>query len=796
MICLPHSRSNNTSSPRRKGLLKHRSLFAVFVSLVLISCTSAAVSNTPTYDPVVAPGRSGRCDGIAQADVISRPRDRGWPDYQIIMWQDQTPARLAGLARLGVTAGKILAVRDRPLNLDEIAQKTAPFRAPNLRWYIENIATDFYAAYHRWHPDHPVTWLFDETKRLHREEPANISAVIRTPSLSDPAWLCRIALRLQQHVRAYAPYRPLYYSLADEAGIADLAAAWDFDFAPQSLAGMRVWLKHQYRSLAALNRQWGTRFPDWDAVRPTTTDAALNQPDENFAAWADFKEWMDFAFARAVRAGTDAVHAADPRALAALEGAQPPGWGGYDYGRLATAIDVMEMHDYGNNVEIARSLDPGLIVLVTSSLTGREQIHTIWHRLLLGGRGLILWDANNAFVEDDGAPTPRGRTLGALAAELRSGLAAQLIASTPAADPVAILYSPASHRTQWLLDRRSDGNPWVERGSETEYLDNNPVRAATRRAAGMLTHLGVEPRWLTRAMIEQGVLRAGHIRVLVLPHAIALSAAEAQQIRAFATDGGVVLAGSEPGLFDAHSRRLARPLLDDLTGAGGPIALMPELQQDPKPNDPAPLARLRQIIEKAGITPRLTLSTPGGELATDIDARGFRNGDATIIGLQRDWAGSDDGASQDVVLGFNAPVYVYNLRRPGPPQRAARIMLTLDPIAPALIAVAPAPLPELAVTGPAQARLGTVAEFVIAPARITRPAARVVHVEAIAPDGTVMPGYTTNLTVRGARATWRLPLALNHPIGSWTVQVVDVLDGRKIEHKLAVLGAVALPPGR
>ena len=51
----------------------------------------------------------------------------------------------------------------------------------------------------------------------------------------------------------------------------------------------------------------------------------------SLAPWSDFKEWMDEAFARAVRAGTDAVHAADPGALAGIEGAQIPGWGGYDY---------------------------------------------------------------------------------------------------------------------------------------------------------------------------------------------------------------------------------------------------------------------------------------------------------------------------------------------------------------------------------------------------------------------------------------------------------------------------------
>ncbi len=298
--------------------------FPVVAYLVLLFYAWTPVADAAAFGPA---DPEGGHSSPAQDSFIARSPDPSWSDYEIIIWQPQTPARLAGLAQLGVTAGQIFGERGR-LDPAKIPQEAAPFLALHLRWYIENIATDFYAAYHRWQPGHPVTWLFDEAKRRHRREPANIAAFIRTPSLADPAWLRRIARRLSQHVRAYAPYRPLYYSLADEAGIADLTAAWDFDFAPASLAGMRVWLKQLYGTLTALNREWETRFPDWDAVVPMTTDAALKQPGENFAAWADFKAWMDVAFARAVGAGTEAVHAADPSARAALEGAQPPGWGG------------------------------------------------------------------------------------------------------------------------------------------------------------------------------------------------------------------------------------------------------------------------------------------------------------------------------------------------------------------------------------------------------------------------------------------------------------------------------------
>ena len=48
---------------------------------------------------------------------------------------------------------------------------------------------------------------------------------------------------------------------------------------------------------------------------------------------------MDVAFARAIEAGTEAIHEADPEAVSAIEGGQIPGWGGYDYSRLAASVD-------------------------------------------------------------------------------------------------------------------------------------------------------------------------------------------------------------------------------------------------------------------------------------------------------------------------------------------------------------------------------------------------------------------------------------------------------------------------
>jgi hypothetical protein len=217
---------------------------------------------------------------------------------------------------------------------------------------------------------------------------------------------------------------------------------------------------------------------------------------------------------------------------------------------------------------------------------------------------------------------------------------------------------------------------------------------------------------------------------------------------------------------------------------------MPELWQD---NDSTKPVRLERILQKARIRPRFTLSAPDGTVATNIDARVFRDGDVTIIGLQREGPVSDTSSRQDVVLGFDVPVYAYDLRHTVPPQHGTRVRLPLGAVAPAVIAMSLAPLSPLSMEGPAQAQLGTVAEFAIRSTGSRPAATRIVHAEAIATDGMVVAGTTTNFALRGRRAVWRLPLALNDPTGSWTIRMADVLADRKTECTLAVHSSATAP---
>ncbi|MBI1940363.1 MAG: beta-galactosidase, partial [Acidobacteria bacterium] len=278
----------------------------------------------------------------ARISFVARPPDRAWWDYAIIMWQQHSAPTFAVLKKLGISAGQYSGKAKTP---PEFLLKN------DLRWYGENIATDFYSEYHRWFPDRPVNWKFRGARELYKKDPSSQEAFKRHPSLSDPEWLGKIHDRLVESARVNSPYRPLFYDLGDEAGIADLAAFWDFDFSDHSLTEMRRWLKERYGTLAALNAQWGADFTAWELVTPMTTAQAMKRSDNNFSSWADFKEWMDISFARAVKMGVDAVRSVDPEAYVAIAGAQLPGWGGYDFARLSKVLNAIEPYDYGANVE-------------------------------------------------------------------------------------------------------------------------------------------------------------------------------------------------------------------------------------------------------------------------------------------------------------------------------------------------------------------------------------------------------------------------------------------------------------
>jgi len=173
-----------------------------------------------------------------------------------------------------------------------------------------------------------------------------------------------------------------------------------------------------------------------------------------------------------------------------------------------------------------------------------------------------------------------------------------------------------------------------------------------------LTHEGVQPGWLTSAMVEAGALRKPEWRMLLLPQAISLSPAEAAEIASFAERGGIVVADSEPGQFDAHARRQLRPSL-----AATKMVRVDAFSR----------TALAGPLHAAHVEPEFRLSSGANEVE-DVEMHVFRTGGMTILGLQRDVP----AGPERLTLTMDRPQSGYDMMRQVPIGRADRFVIQLD----------------------------------------------------------------------------------------------------------------------
>ncbi|MDQ6677475.1 MAG: beta-galactosidase [Acidobacteriota bacterium] len=741
----------------------------------------------------------------AALDFVAKPLDRGWHDYQIIMWQPYPKEAYPVLRRLGITGGQYSG---RAAGLPEA------LLANDMRWYSENIGTDYYSEYHRYRSDRIQHWSFLQAKDLLRKDPDSKEAFKRHPSFWDPVWRARIQERLVEAVKRNSPYRPFFYSLADESGIADLAAFWDFDFSDQSLVPMRRWLQDRYATLATLNTEWGSSFPTWDLVTPPTTHEAMQRKDGNFAAWADFKEWMDVTFADALQMGRNAVESIDPHAYVNIGGGQRPGWGGYDYARITQALTAIEPYDIGNNVEIIRSLNPKMAMVSTGFANGPWEQQRVWRELFHGHRGLIIWDEKHEYAGANGQPGARGIEAAKYYNEIRDGSGALIINSQPVTDPIAIHYSQASMRTEWMLARRSEGDRWIDRGAKVERTDDEFLRLRESWCE-LIEDQGLQYNFVSYSQMEKGELLKGGYRVLVLPRSSSLSAAEVTAIRGFVVQGGVAIADGDPGTFNEHSRRLTASPLADLFGEahdqavtvhnfgkGKAIFLKAatlDYLQDRLSGKEGPVHKLIGDLFRANnISPEFAVTDSAGNPVVGLETHVFRNGETRIVTLlsnpllRVDELGPPDFRSNkrfeapaNVKLKLPAPMYVYDSRMGKPLGQKQSLNVTVGPYEPLIFTLSRDPLPKLDTFAPRGARLGSLVEIGIS-VGATPAETHIFHVDIFDPKGTRVPHYTENLIANRGHARKLLPLALNDPAGEWKIRIRDGFTGETRELALAV----------
>lgn len=421
----------------------------------------------------------------------------------------------------------------------------------------------------------------------------------------------------------------------------------------------------------------------------------------------------------------------------------------------------MEMYVAGGNLEIAHTLNPALIVLGTSFGAGPQEAWNIWREALMGAAGRVIWD-EPPMLGADGAPSERARGLAPTFQALQQGIGAQFLAASPRFDPVALLYSPASQRIQWLLDRRVGGSGpgWVARTSETEGGADDAVRRTLGGMLEMMRRIAINPLVITPSMLEGGTLDHAQVKLLVLPHVIAMSAEEGNALRRFVAGGGRILSDGPIGTFDADGRARAQPLLAN------------------PPGWPAGPEQVAELLQHVGVVPVLRVTNPDGTPAQGLQIYTMRNGGVTQVGIQADFQAG--APSRQIVVTLPAPLAITNMRGGGATV-ADKLVLTLDPVVPTLLAIAPAPLPRpvVSVVTP-----GRVTRFAMQLAAPTSAAVQIQQVDIVRPDGA--SGGSIRVPLNGTLITPTISFDRSDPAGQWLIRVRDMLGTGQAEARFTV----------
>jgi hypothetical protein len=633
-----------------------------------------------------------------------------WREYRTILWLSGTTLKQAPsfdellrvLQEMGVNTGMV-----------SNGGNAAPFAKAGFPFYVENVVPRGLCLKFSSHVTNWSAFINDWSKQ--RSE----AAFVRDYCLDGAEWRKDALREVRDAARRMGPFRPLAYDLRDELSTTDSANPFDYDFAPAALAEFRRWLKTQYHDLPALNREWATDFAGWDEVKPFSTDrikarmAGATQPNGqpdwgelarmkfdpataakqparwNFAPWCDFRTYMDVSLARALGDLRSAVHEADPRTPVGVEGTQmPSAWGGYDLWRLAQVLDWVEPYDIGNSREILGSFMPGKPFLTTvGERDARAARRRLWHLLLQGDRGCIVWWSDDSVVLENGhlALTPRARELAPVLRELTSPLAALFVRAEREFDPVAIHYSQASIQVDWLLESTVDGRTWPRRFSSFEASHNQLVRVRNGWLKA-LQDLGYSPRFVASEQIARG---EAPFRALVLPGSLAMADEETKQLAAAKT---VLVSEAECGHFDEHGRlRTTPPALKPTVLTGAEEYTKTRLQKEP---DPAFPARLAQIL--AAVPPAFRLDP-----AARVALFRYRLGDVRLLALERNidyrmseelkQAGGNEALEQRVTVAVPLPAesHVYDLRTGAHAGLLKELRVSVDAWAPSLYALAP-----------------------------------------------------------------------------------------------------------
>ncbi len=633
----------------------------------------------------------------------------------------------------------------------------------------------------------------------------------------------------------YAPARQhgvFVYSLGDE--IATRGSC----LSPHCLTAYRKYLQEQYVSIGALNASWGSTYKSFGEVKlldPKDNDAAEAKRRGIYSRWFDRQSFQSYNICRYYKQFGDAYRKIDPESRTGYEGAGRFDRGD-DYDLIVRTNQFWSPYP-GLGDEVIRSIAPRDFPRSNWMGYAKTADALIWKYWRMVTRGCDAvwwwrWDALgrfHGFLAPSLVPFDATREMIKDTQIVRRGLGDMLINSEMQTDGIGILYSQPSAYAAKVQTSPSYGS----------YKSNHAG------FHGAVRDLGCNFRYFTDRQMRLGEVDLSKFKVIILAMAQAMGRQEAELFRAYVRNGGLLIADVRPAIYDGHLKPLTAGQLDDVfgitrTGSGNALnvdgqikmaladgrlealgvskvradggvraagasamgaagkaplflthsfgrgravllnlamASYPTLSAESTPETAARLWRL--TLGMGQVSPVLSLNDASGQRLRNVEITRWMNGQVQIVSVFR-----HKGQPEPAKLSLPQAMYAYDLKNRKTLGKLGTIGMTITPYRAMFFALSPEPLAPVSLNVSPSVIPGGVQRVRIASAMPKGQQA--VSVQVTLPDGAVADWVDSVTLVDRQGATVDVPVALNDPKGTWTVNATELYTGRTTTTKFSV----------
>lgn len=663
------------------------------------------------------------------------------------------------------------------------------------------------------------------------------SILLRKYGLKDSIYLKSVRDDLTSMISRWKKFSPSAYYIYEEPSVTRYDDALDLCFRESTLAAMREWLKEEYGSLEALNKQWGTDFTRWEDVVPDDSREARERG--NYSSWGDHRTFMEICWADQFKFVQNIVNEVDPGGLVQLSGTQAASsHNGYDYSRLNRYVGQMNPYDIDNQLEYHHNFNPELKISGQAGYgaLGKSVLYDYYNHLFLKetGGSYVFWQVS--CLNPDLRICQSGLDLKKGFDELLKRGIGRLVGSYEPDNElrIAIHYSHPSIHGAWIVDGK------IVPGTGDNISET--LKQFNRNRDGwvkILHDAGLGFGFISYGGIENGNLLANGYKVLILPMSYAMSDSEIQQIEAFVKQGGILIADALPGIMDDHTKIRSKRALSDVFGIDARSYTREELitpegesklkvreadilqkeknvpeilyhnygkgsayllnyfmdnypEEKLNHNNESSLLKIRKLFAKENLESSILLTTSTGDPANGIEKYSFSepNGSARLLGLLPGKTGEDD----EINLHMDQSVHMYDIRNKKYLGEGNDFKIKVKTSVPELFGLVQGKIDDIEVEAPSTLTRGETVtlDFKIVGEGISD-LKSVVRVNVYDPEGVNTLYYSDNCEVTKGSGTYNFNTALNDLPGHWKIQLTEVISGVEKEVTVNVIAEKKRP---